>query len=91
MFTHYPKDPKWEVCEQTKSTRARCRIKPKKRVDGIDFSTKFEDLITADHKNLNVEDESRSGHKNDPVAQDCFTNWTHSYQMKTKETSETMS
>ena len=35
VFTHYRKDPKWEVCEQTKSTRARCRIKPKKRVDGM--------------------------------------------------------
>ena len=39
VFTHYPKDPNCEVCKMTKTTRARCRIKPKKRVDGIAFST----------------------------------------------------
>ena len=38
-----------------KSTRARCRIKPKKCVDGI--------ALSADHKIPDVENESRGGHK----------------------------
>ena len=66
VFTHYPKDPNCEVCKKTEKTRAKCRIKPKKRVDGIARSTKFGELNTADHKILNVEDESRCGHKYDP-------------------------
>ena len=27
VFTYYPKDPSCEVCEKTKTTRARCRLK----------------------------------------------------------------
>ena len=50
VFTHHPKDPNCEVCKKTKTTRARYRTKPKKRVDGIAPSTKFGDLTTADHK-----------------------------------------
>ena len=57
------KTPNCEVCKKTKPTRARCRIKPEKRVDGIAPSTKFGDLITVDHKILNVENGSRCGHK----------------------------
>ena len=34
--------------------------------------------------------ESRPGHKNVLIVQDDFTNWTQSFPMKTKETSETM-
>ena len=63
VFTQFPKDPNCEVCKRTKTTRARFRIKPKKRVDGIALSSTFEDLITADQKKLNVESESRCGHK----------------------------
>ena len=40
-----------------------CGIKPKKRVYGIAPSTQFGDLITADHKILNVENELKCGHK----------------------------
>ena len=72
VFTHYPKDPNCEVCHKTKTTRARCGIKPKKRVYGTAPPTKFGDLITADHKNLNVENESRGGHKNTLVVQYDF-------------------
>ena len=63
-----------EVCKKTRTTRARCRIKPEKREDGIAPSTKFGDLITVDHKILNVENGSRCGHKNAPIVQDDFTN-----------------
>ena len=53
--------------------------KPKKRVDGRPFSTKFGDLITADHKILNVENELSSGHKNALFVQQDFKNWTQNY------------
>ena len=66
-------------------------MKPKNRVDGSAFSPKFGDLITADHKLLNVENESRCGHKNAPTVRDDFTNWIQSYPMKTKETMDTLS
>ena len=62
-----------------------------KRVYGIAPSTQFGELITADQKILNVENESRCGHKNAVIVQDDFTNSIQSYPMETKETSETMS
>ena len=61
VFTHYPKDLTCEVCEKTKTRRAKCRIKPEKRVDRIALSLLFGEFITADHKISNVEDESRCG------------------------------
>ena len=63
VLNHCPKDPNCEVFKKTKTTRAKCRIRPKQRVDGIALSTKFGDLITANHKILKVENESRRGHK----------------------------
>ena len=59
VFTHYPKDSNCEVCQKT--TRASCRMKPKKRVDGIGPS--------ADHKILVVENEPRCRHKTAPNGQ----------------------
>ena len=91
VFTHYPKHPNCEVCKKTKTTRARCRTKPEKRVDGIALSTTFGALITADHKILTDENESRCGHKNALIVQGDCTNRLHSYPIKTKETPATMS
>ena len=58
------------------------RIKPKRRLDRITRSTDFGDLITADHKFLNVENESRCGHKNVVIVQDDFANRIQSSPMK---------
>ena len=51
---------------------------------GIAPSTKFGNLITADHKILNVENESRCGHNNALIValQYEFTNWIRSCPMK---------
>ena len=54
MFTFCSKDPTCDVCKRTKSTRARCKTESKKFMDDAARSTKFGDLITADHKILNV-------------------------------------
>ena len=51
-------------------------------MDGIAFSTKFRDLITADHIMLNVENESRCGLDNALIVQDDFANVIQSYPMK---------
>ena len=91
VFTHYPEDPNCEVCKETNTTRATCRIKPKKRVDRIALSTKFGNMITADQQVRNVENESRGGHNDALIVQDDCTNWIQSFPMKTKETSETIS
>ena len=87
----FRKIPIVKSARKTKTTRARCRIKPKKRRDGIAPSTQFGDLTTAEHKILNVENASRCGHKNAVIVQDDFTNWIQSYPMKTEETSYAMS
>ena len=64
---------------------------PKQHVDGIPPSTKFANLITADHKILKVRNESRCGQRNALIVQNEFTNWIQSDPMETKDTSESMS
>ena len=51
-------------------------------MDGIALSTHFGDMITADHKNLNEENESRFGHRNATVVQHDFTNFFQGCPMK---------
>ena len=80
-----------EVFKKTNSTRARCNTKPKQRVDGIPPSTKFANLITADHKIPNVRNESRCGQRNALIVQNEFTNRIQSDPMETKDTSGTFS
>ena len=50
---------------------------------------KFGDLITADHKVLNEESESRNNHRYAVVVQDLATQWIQSYRCKTKTLQET--
>ena len=55
-------------------------------MDGIALSVKFGDLITADRRILNEENESRGGlKKNALFVQDDFTNWIQSYPVKQKK------
>ena len=49
----------------------------------------FGDLITADHKVLSEESESRNNHRHAVVAQDLATQWIQSYPCKTKTSQET--
>ena len=82
LFIHWLENPNCEVCKKTQSTRTRCRIKPKKSVYGIAPSTQFGNLITTDHLILNVENESKCGHKNALIVQYDHSNWIQSYPMK---------
>ena len=86
VFSHFPKDRNCEICQRTKITRAPCR----RRIDGaVPRAEKFGDLITADHKVLSDNSESRSNHRYAIVVQDLATQWIQSYRCKTKTSQET--
>ena len=59
VHTHFPKDRNCEICQRTKMTRAPCR-----RCNGeaVPRAVNFGDLITADHKVLSDNCESRNNH-----------------------------
>ena len=70
VYTHFPKDRNCEICQRTKITRAPCR----RRIGGaVPRAEMFGDLITAEHKVVNLEtiiESSRGaglGHPMDPV------------------------
>ena len=85
-YTHFPKDRNCEVCLRTEITRAPCRRRTGK--DPL-RAEKFGDLITADHRVLNEEGESRNNHRYAVVVQDLAAHWIPSYPCKTKTSYET--
>ena len=86
VYTHFPKDRNCEICQRTKNTRALCR----RRVGGVvPRAENFGDLITADHKVLSDNCESRNNHRHAVVVQDLATQWIQSYPCKTKTSQET--
>ena len=86
VFTHIPKDPNCEICLKTKITRASGRRRANAVVPRAEI---FGDLITADHKVLSEESESRSGRRYAVVVQDLATQWLQSCPCKTKTSQET--
>ena len=81
IFTHFPQYQNCEVRLRTKITRAPCRGRTG---EAVPQAEKFGDLITADHKVLNVEDESRNNHRYAVVVQDPATQWLQSYPVQNK-------
>ena len=77
VYTHFPKDRNFEICQRTKITRAYLVQKM------------FGDLIAADHKVLSEGCESRNNHRYAVVVQDLATQWIQSYPCKTKTSQET--
>ena len=86
VYTHFPKDPHCDICLKTKITRASCRRRAGTVVPRAEH---FGDLITADHKVLREESESRNNHRNAVVVQDLATQWIQSYPCETKTSRET--
>ena len=84
--TRIPKDRNCEICQRTKITWAPCR-----RCVGrvVPRPENFGDLITADHKVLSDNCESRNNHRYAVVVQDLATHWIQSYPCKTKTSQET--
>ena len=70
--THFPKDRNCEICKRTNITRAPCR---RRNGEAVPRAEKFGDLITADHKVLSDNCESRNNHRYAVVVQDLATQW----------------
>ena len=81
FFLSSLKDRNCEICQRTKITRAPCR----RRNGGVvPRAENFGDLITADHKFLSENCESRNNHRYAVVVQDLATQWIQAYPCKTK-------
>ena len=85
-MTPFPKDRNCEICKRTKITRAPCR---RRNGEALPCAVKFGDLITADHKVLSDNCESRNNHRYAVVVQDLATQWIQSCPCKTKTSQET--
>ena len=67
VYTHSPKDRNCEICKRTKITRSPCR---RRNGEVVPRAANFGDLITADHKVLSDNCESRNNHRYAVVVQD---------------------
>ena len=81
VHTHFPKDRNCEICKRTKITRAPCR---RRNGEAVPRAANFGDLITADHKVLSDNCESRNNHRYAIVVQDSATQWIQAYPCKNK-------
>ena len=79
VHTYFPKDRNCEICKRTKITRAPCR---RRNGEAVPRAENFGDLITADHKVLSDNCESRNNHRYAVVVQDLATQWIQAYPCK---------
>ena len=86
VHTHFPKDRNCEICKRTKITRAPCT---RRNGESVPRAANFGDLITADHKVLSDNCESRNNHRYAVVVQDLATQWIQAYPCKNKTSQET--
>ena len=86
VHTHFPKDRNCEICKRTKITRAPCR---RRKGEAVPRADNFGDLITADHKVLSDNCESRNNHRYAVVVQDLATQWIQAYPCATETLQET--
>ena len=86
VYTHFPKDRNCEICHRTKITRAPCR---RRNGGAVPRAENVGDLITADHKVLSENCESRKNHRYAVVVQDLATQWIQWCPCKTKTSQET--
>ena len=86
VHTHFPKDRNCEICKRTKITRAPCR---RRKGEAVPRADNFGDLITADHKVLSDNCESRNNHRYAVVLQDLATQWIQASPCKNKTSQET--
>ena len=80
VYTRFPKDRNCEICQRTKITSAPCR---RRNGGAVPRAENFGVLITADHKVLSENCESRNNHRCAVVVQDLATQWIQSYPCKT--------
>ena len=85
VHTHFPKDRNCEICKRTKITRAPCR---RRKGEAVPRADNFGDLITADHKVLSDNCQSRNNHRYAVEVQDLATQWIQAYPCKKKKNSQ---
>ena len=79
FYAHFPKAWNCEICQRTQITRAPCR----RRNGGVvPRAENFGGLITADHKVLSENCESRNNHRYAVVVQDLATQWIQAFPCK---------
>ena len=86
VHAHFPKDRNCEICKRTKITSVPCR---RRKGEAVPRADNFGDLITADHKVLSDNCESRNNHRHTVVVQDLATQWIQAYPCKNKTSQET--
>ena len=86
VYTLFPQDRNCEICKRTKITIAPCR---RRNGEAVPRAENVGDLITADHKVLSDNCESRNNHRYAVVVQDLATQWIHSYPCKSTTSQET--
>ena len=86
VYTHFPKDRNCKICKRTKITAAPCR---RRNGEAVPRAVNFGDLITADHKVLSDNCESRNNHRFAVVVQDLATRWIQAYPCENKTSQET--
>ena len=93
LLTHFPKDPKCEICQQAKPQRAQCRRQTSKgdnRESHEVIEPKvFADALTADHAISDKDNKSRHGSTVACVIIDRATGWLQSYPCQHKSIAET--
>ena len=87
ICSHFPKDQNCDACMRTKITGTPCRRRTGEAA--IPRAQNFGDLVKADHKVLNEEDESRNNFRYAVVVQDLATQWIQSYPCRTKTSQKT--
>ena len=86
VYAHFPQDHDCEICKRTKITRAPCR---RRNGEAVLRADNFGDLITADHKVLSDNCESRNNHRHAVVVQNPETQWIQACPCKNKTSQET--
>ena len=86
VYTLFPGNRNCEICKRTRITRAPCR---RRNGGAVPRAENFGDLITADHKVLSDNCESRNNHRCAVVVQDLATQWIQAYPCKTRTSQET--
>ena len=72
VCTYFPKDANGQFLQD--DANHPCQIhRPPKRADGKSRPTSFGNLTVADHKILNLKNESRNDHHDAPIVQDRFS------------------
>ena len=72
-LTHFPKDPNCPICNSCKTNRSHCRSRTHGEPDSLPEPKKFADAVTADHKILDEDDESRQHDRVALIIMDRFT------------------